>query len=61
MDKDLTSLTINATLASIIIALLALSQPALAALKDITLAVGRLVLLALANAKHVMLLAAASA
>lgn len=61
MDKDLTFLTVNATLAPIIIALFALSQPALAALKDIMLAVGRLVLLALANAKHVMRLAAVSA
>ncbi len=61
MDKDLTFLTVNATLAPIIIALLALSQLALAALKDIMLAVDRLVLPALANARHVMRLAAVSA
>lgn len=61
MDKDLTFLTVNATLVPIIIALLVLSQLALAALKDITLAVGRLVLLALVNARHVMRLAAVSA
>lgn len=61
MDKDLTFLTVNATLAPIRIALLALSQLVSAALKDIMRKMDKLALLAQINAKHVMRLAAVSA